>query len=165
MDIWTGSGTWDGWRLTTDHAASSYGQPVLVDPDGQAYGPGDIRKRIYQADYARELGVSTAAIRSRIRSGTLPEYDGTDEHGRGYWYAATLQSGRGSGDLAYRVVCSNGWSDTIHAKNDVAAKKAASRVLKRGCGHMSLFRADGSHVGTREFWQDYTRFGWRPWRK
>lgn len=29
------------WKLTTDHATSSYGQPVLVGPDGQAYGPKD----------------------------------------------------------------------------------------------------------------------------
>lgn len=45
-------GTWDGeigidfteqfGQLTTDHAASSYGQPVAVI-DGQAYGPGDVR--------------------------------------------------------------------------------------------------------------------------
>jgi hypothetical protein len=27
--------------LTTDHAASSYGQPVLVDGEGRAHGPGD----------------------------------------------------------------------------------------------------------------------------
>lgn len=27
--------------LTTDHASSSYGIPVLVDADGQAYGPDD----------------------------------------------------------------------------------------------------------------------------
>ena len=31
------------WILTTDHAASSYGQPVLVHRStGEAYGPGDI---------------------------------------------------------------------------------------------------------------------------
>ena len=31
------------WELSTDHAASSYGQPVLVNLDtGDAYGPGDI---------------------------------------------------------------------------------------------------------------------------
>ena len=41
-DIWTGAGVWAGWKLTTNHSASSYGQPVLVDPDGNAYGPGDI---------------------------------------------------------------------------------------------------------------------------
>jgi len=45
MDIWIGTGIWAGWRLTTDHSASSYGQPVLVDPDGNAYGPGDILKK------------------------------------------------------------------------------------------------------------------------
>jgi hypothetical protein len=31
------------WELTTDHAASSYGQPVLVRIETrEAYGPGDI---------------------------------------------------------------------------------------------------------------------------
>lgn len=31
------------WELTTEHAASSYGQPVLVNRGtGEAYGPGDI---------------------------------------------------------------------------------------------------------------------------
>jgi len=28
--------------LTTDHASSSYGVPVLVDLDGNGYGPSDI---------------------------------------------------------------------------------------------------------------------------
>jgi hypothetical protein len=33
------------WELTTDHAASSYGQPVLVNRGtGKTYGPGDILK-------------------------------------------------------------------------------------------------------------------------
>ena len=31
-----------GWRVTSDHAASSYGRPVLVDQDGTAYGEQDI---------------------------------------------------------------------------------------------------------------------------
>lgn len=36
------SGSWD---LSTDHAASSYGQPVLVNrATGTAFGPGDILK-------------------------------------------------------------------------------------------------------------------------
>ena len=36
------SGSWD---LSTDHAASSYGQPVLVNrATGEAFGPGDILK-------------------------------------------------------------------------------------------------------------------------
>lgn len=29
-------------RLTTEHAASSYGLPVFVDEDGEALGPSDI---------------------------------------------------------------------------------------------------------------------------
>ena len=29
-------------RLTTEHAASSHGQPVLVGADGTACGPGDL---------------------------------------------------------------------------------------------------------------------------
>ncbi len=30
-------------QVSTAHAASSYGKPVLVLPDGQALGPGDVR--------------------------------------------------------------------------------------------------------------------------
>ena len=31
------------WILTTDHSASSYGQPVLVNRGtGEAFGPGDV---------------------------------------------------------------------------------------------------------------------------
>jgi hypothetical protein len=41
-DLWVGTGAWQGWRLTTAHSASSYGQPVLVRPDGAALGPRDI---------------------------------------------------------------------------------------------------------------------------
>lgn len=29
------------FRLTTDHASSSYGLPVMVGQDGNAYGPAD----------------------------------------------------------------------------------------------------------------------------
>jgi len=161
---WIGTGIWKGWRLTTDHSSSSYGQPVLVDPDGNAYGPGDIRRRIYQADLAREHGVSPAAITGRIARGSLPEYDGLDEQGRGFWYASTLKDGKGPELAEYRIICSNGWSDTLFAKNDVAAKKAASKALAFGCGDMHLYRYDESLVGTREFWQALDRFGWRPWR-
>lgn len=90
-DIWTGTGIWEGWRITTDHPASSYGQPVLVDPDGNAYGPGDIRKRIYQADLARQLGITRGAIQDRVKRGTLPPFDGYDEGGRGYWHIGTIK--------------------------------------------------------------------------
>jgi len=153
---WTGKGIWEGWRI-----ADRSGQMMLIDPDGNAYGPDDIRKRVYQADLARELGVTPAAITGRISRGTLPPFDGQDEQGRGYWYAATLE--RGSGTDTYRIECSNGWVHTLTAKNDTAAKKAASQYLAHGCGHMSLYRADGTHVGTRYFYEARGRFGWRPW--
>ena len=42
-DLWVGTGPWRGWRLTTAHSVSSYGQPVLIGPDGVARGAGDIR--------------------------------------------------------------------------------------------------------------------------
>ena len=31
-----------GWHLTTDHATSSYRVPVIIAPDGQAIGDGDL---------------------------------------------------------------------------------------------------------------------------
>ena len=37
------------FRVTTDHAASSYGIPVLVDADGNAYGPADVQDGTVQA--------------------------------------------------------------------------------------------------------------------
>ena len=40
-DQWVGTGVWRGWRITTAHAASSYGQPVLVAPSGVTMAPGD----------------------------------------------------------------------------------------------------------------------------
>ena len=43
-------------RMTTDHAASSYGHPVFVDDDGQA------------VDWASIVDVSTAAALGSIRS-------------------------------------------------------------------------------------------------
>ena len=40
------------WILTTNHAASSYGQPVLVNRgSGEAYGKGDIVKPYPSWDY------------------------------------------------------------------------------------------------------------------
>lgn len=38
------------WHLTDEHAASSYGEPVLVDDTGQPYGPWDIAARSYPKD-------------------------------------------------------------------------------------------------------------------
>lgn len=31
-----------GWQVTAEHAASSYGMPVLVSPNGDAIGDGDV---------------------------------------------------------------------------------------------------------------------------
>ena len=36
------NGKWMTYTLTTNHSASSYGQPVLVDETGRAFGPADI---------------------------------------------------------------------------------------------------------------------------
>lgn len=48
----------NGWTLSTEHAASSYGIPVLVDRNGEAYGPADIivhgGRAISAADFVRE---------------------------------------------------------------------------------------------------------------
>lgn len=40
-------------KLTTDHPASSYGIPVLVDDDGNAFGPADVIPafRVTAAEY------------------------------------------------------------------------------------------------------------------
>lgn len=85
---WIGKGVWEGWRLTTEHSASSYGQPVLVSPTGCAYGPGDIEPSKYtQSDLARVLGVTRGAIADRIRRGTLPPFDEP-----GIWYRETIIS-------------------------------------------------------------------------
>lgn len=49
------------FRYTTDHAASSYGQPVLVDDEtGTAYGPGDL---LTMAQVASLLGVDARHAR------------------------------------------------------------------------------------------------------
>lgn len=48
-------------RYTTDHAASSYGQPVLVDDEtGIAYGPGDL---LTIAQSASLLGIHERHVR------------------------------------------------------------------------------------------------------
>ncbi len=90
-DIWKGDGVWSGWRITTDHAASSYGQPVLVSPSGQAYGPGDIESEKHRGKYtqsalSRVLGVTKQAIRDRVKRGTLPPFDEP-----GIWYEDTIR--------------------------------------------------------------------------
>ena len=93
MDIWQGTGLWQGWRLTTDHAASCYGQPVLVDPDGKAYGPGDIRHHDYigQKEIADMLGWSKQQVNNYYKDGRLPEKDQTIA-GRPVWIRERIDS-------------------------------------------------------------------------
>lgn len=56
------SGKKETWRLSTEHAMSSYGMPVLVDERNRAYGPGDLppgtvlRVRGEAAERARAAG-------------------------------------------------------------------------------------------------------------
>ncbi|MDC0764879.1 AsnC family protein [Brevibacillus sp. AG] len=90
-DMWQGTGIWAGWRLTTDHSASSYNQLVLVSPDGRAFGPGDITGTYSQADLAKALGVSRSAIAQRIQRETLPPFDGQGKNGRDYWHFETIR--------------------------------------------------------------------------
>jgi hypothetical protein len=44
----------DCW-LTDEHPCSSYGQPVLVDDEGNVYGPGDLRGYIHMAGKPRKV--------------------------------------------------------------------------------------------------------------
>ena len=72
---WTGTGIWQGWCITTDHSASSYNQPVLVDPAGQAYGPGDIINRdlIGLREAAAMLGWDPRRVTTYRQRGSFPE--------------------------------------------------------------------------------------------
>lgn len=62
------------WRLTCNHAASSYGMPVLVDGMGNAYGPGDF--------IATEPGSELEWIRepARMRVACLASRQGLRDH-------------------------------------------------------------------------------------
>mgnify|MGYP006910633866 CR=1 FL=1 len=71
-----------GWQLTTEHSASSYGLAVLVAPDGEAVGDGemvsvqqdgtlsqDLSGRLYTGAQLRELfeeALAYPAKRARI---------------------------------------------------------------------------------------------------
>lgn len=47
-------------RLTTEHAASSYNQPVFVDDDNQAYNWSDIVDISTAAELGKKGGLSTS---------------------------------------------------------------------------------------------------------
>jgi len=58
------------WILTTDHSASSYGQPVLVNRGtGEAYGPGDIINAYPSWDYQP----ARAAVHRMLKTANLTE--------------------------------------------------------------------------------------------
>lgn len=50
-------------RLTTEHAASSYGQPVFVNEDNQAYNWAEI-KNIVTTETQSKAGKSTSAAKA-----------------------------------------------------------------------------------------------------
>lgn len=54
-------------RLTTDHAASSYGQPVFVDEDNQAYNWAEIIDIITTEAQSKGGSRSTPATRRAAR--------------------------------------------------------------------------------------------------
>ncbi len=90
MNEWKGVGIWKGWRLTIEHSSSSYGQPVLVDPEGNAYGPDDIRRKYTHQEFADKLGISKQALQDRRNRGTVSEPDRMIG-GRPYWYESTIR--------------------------------------------------------------------------
>lgn len=67
-------------RLTTDHAASSYGQPVFVDGTGAAYNWAAIASISTAAELGKKGGSSTSqrkadAARLNGRKGGRPKKD------------------------------------------------------------------------------------------
>lgn len=52
-------------RLTTAHPTSSYGQPVFVDDDGQAYNWSDIVDVNTAAELGRKGGSSTSKAKKK----------------------------------------------------------------------------------------------------
>jgi hypothetical protein len=85
---------WEGWSFTSKHPASKNGDEVLVSPYGKVFLKEDVDPepdKFNQTELAKALGVSTAAIRDRIKRGTLPEYDGFTSSGRGFWYIRTIR--------------------------------------------------------------------------
>lgn len=65
-------------RVTILHAASSYGMPVAVGPDGEAVGPGDIAPPSWEKDQNRDLDWLQEPARQTI--GTLAQKAGLFEH-------------------------------------------------------------------------------------
>jgi hypothetical protein len=70
-------------RLTTDHSASSYGQPVFVDDDGQAYNWADIADISTAAALGRKGGRATSEAKTEANraKANLPPGPGKNPRG------------------------------------------------------------------------------------
>jgi hypothetical protein len=56
INLWTGKGIWEGWRITKYYEHCKFGESILIDPEGNTYSPEDIisNKNISEAlDYYR----------------------------------------------------------------------------------------------------------------
>ena len=42
LTLWSGRGTWEGWKIRKQYQGCKFGESVLVDPDGVPYSPSDI---------------------------------------------------------------------------------------------------------------------------
>ncbi len=56
-----------GWRVTTEHAASSHGIPVVVAPDGAAVGDADIVNLNADGSLCEELGAGRLMCGAELR--------------------------------------------------------------------------------------------------
>ena len=58
----------NGWTISTEHPASSYGLAVLVAPDGSPRGMGDM---LTTREAAQVLGLSLSRVQDYIADGRL----------------------------------------------------------------------------------------------
>lgn len=79
------------WALTNEHLLNKNRTIRAISPTGRVYSLTNEPGEYSQSDLAKALGVSTAAIRDRIRRGTLPNYDRYTTSGRGYWNSDTVK--------------------------------------------------------------------------
>lgn len=65
----------NGYKLTTEHSASSYGQPVLL-VEGEVYGPGDLIEFYGLLMRAREAVVRQADVDKRLSNELVMRFTG-----------------------------------------------------------------------------------------
>lgn len=61
------------YTLTTDHPASSYGQPVLVDQNNNAYGSADIVTHVPKDVFGESANITAGMIVARWCTSHLQE--------------------------------------------------------------------------------------------